>query len=40
MAYHLIRFTREALAGEQSASFYSTEAREAEEERVAAQRAA
>jgi hypothetical protein len=40
MAHHLIRFTREALAGEQNASFYSTKAREAEEESGAAQRAA
>ena len=32
MAHHLIKFTREALSGEQNASFYSTKAREAEEE--------
>jgi radical SAM superfamily enzyme YgiQ (UPF0313 family) len=36
MAHHLIKFTREALAGEQNASFYSTKAREAEETREAA----
>ena len=35
MAHHLIRFTREALAGEQNASFYSTKAREAEERQAA-----
>ncbi len=36
MSHHLIKFTREALAGEQNASFYSTKAREAEETREAA----
>jgi len=36
MAHHLIRFTREALAGEQNASFYSTKARDEEHARRAA----
>ncbi len=36
MAHHLIRFTREALAGEQNASFYSARAREEEKPRQAA----
>ena len=36
MSHHLIKFTREALSGEQNASFYSTKAREAEEAREAA----
>jgi radical SAM superfamily enzyme YgiQ (UPF0313 family) len=36
MSHHLIKFTREALAGEQNASFYSARAREAEETREAA----
>jgi radical SAM superfamily enzyme YgiQ (UPF0313 family) len=35
MAHHLIKFTREALAGEQNASFYSTKARELEEKQAA-----
>ena len=35
MSHHLIRFTREALAGAQNASFYSTKTR-GEEERQAA----
>ncbi len=35
MAHHLIKFTREALAGEQNASFYSAKARD-EETREAA----
>ena len=30
IAYHLIQFTREALRGEQNASYYSTKARTAE----------
>ena len=30
IAYHLIEFTREALRGEQNASFYSTKMRQAE----------
>ncbi len=36
MSHHLIKFTREALAGTQNASFYSTKAREVEEARRAA----
>jgi radical SAM superfamily enzyme YgiQ (UPF0313 family) len=36
MAHHLIKFTREALAGQQNASFYSAKARDEEEERQAA----
>jgi len=36
MAHHLIKFTREALAGEQNAGFYSTKARDEEEARRAA----
>jgi hypothetical protein len=36
MAHHLIKFTREALAGEQNASFYSTRARDEDEARQAA----
>ncbi len=36
MAHHLIKFTREALAGEQNASFYSAKARDEEETRRAA----
>ena len=36
MSHHLIRFTREALAGAQNASFYSAKARDAEETRKAA----
>ena len=36
MSHHLIKFTREALAGEQNASFYSTKARDEEEAREAA----
>jgi hypothetical protein len=36
MAHHLIKFTREALAGEQNASFYSARARDEEEARRAA----
>ncbi len=36
MAHHLITFTREALAGEQNASFYSAKARHAEETKRAA----
>jgi radical SAM superfamily enzyme YgiQ (UPF0313 family) len=36
MAHHLIKFTREALAGAQNASFYSTKARADEEAREAA----
>jgi radical SAM superfamily enzyme YgiQ (UPF0313 family) len=35
MAHHLIKFTREALAGAQNASFYSTRARDAEERKAA-----
>jgi radical SAM superfamily enzyme YgiQ (UPF0313 family) len=35
MAHHLIKFTREALSGEQNASFYSTNAREEETRRAA-----
>ena len=33
VAYHLILFTREALRGEQNASFYSTHERHAQESR-------
>ncbi len=40
MSHHLIRFTREALAGTQNASFYSAKRRAEEEERVAARKAA
>jgi radical SAM superfamily enzyme YgiQ (UPF0313 family) len=36
MAHHLIKFTREALAGAQNASFYSAKARDEEEARRAA----
>ena len=36
MAHHLIKFTREALAGEQNASFYSAKARDEDEAKVAA----
>ncbi len=36
VAHHLIKFTREALRGEQNASFYSTHERERAQERVAA----
>jgi radical SAM superfamily enzyme YgiQ (UPF0313 family) len=36
MAHHLIKFTREALAGEQNASFYSARARDEDEARQAA----
>jgi hypothetical protein len=36
MAHHLIKFTREALAGEQNASFYSAKARDQEEPKKAA----
>jgi radical SAM superfamily enzyme YgiQ (UPF0313 family) len=36
MAHHLIKFTREALAGSQNASFYSAKARGSEEARKAA----
>lgn len=36
MAHHLITFTREALAGEQNASFYSAKARDPDESRRAA----
>jgi hypothetical protein len=35
MSHHLIKFTREALAGAQNASFYSTKAREVEERKAA-----
>ena len=35
MSHHLIKFTREALAGTQNASFYSTKAREVEERKAA-----
>jgi radical SAM superfamily enzyme YgiQ (UPF0313 family) len=35
MSHHLIKFTREALAGAQNASFYSTRARDAEERKAA-----
>jgi radical SAM superfamily enzyme YgiQ (UPF0313 family) len=36
VSYHLIRFTREALRGEQNASFYSTHERSAAEQQAAA----
>ena len=36
MSHHLIKFTREALAGEQNASFYSAKARDQEDAREAA----
>jgi hypothetical protein len=36
IAHHLIKFTREALAGDQNASFYSAKARDEEEARRAA----
>jgi hopanoid C-2 methylase len=32
VAYHLIQFTREALRGEQNASFYSTHERDAQKQ--------
>ena len=35
MAHHLIRFTREALAGTQNASFYSTNVKREEARRAA-----
>ena len=36
VGYHLIQFTREALRGEQNASFYSTRERESRKKAVAA----